>query len=76
MHAIEVLGKINEAGQLILNRPLSPVNQSVKVIVLFEEESLSSDSTWLQSLATNPAFSFLAEPEEDIYTLADGKPFQ
>jgi hypothetical protein len=25
--------------------------------------------------AKNPAFDFLKEPEEDIYTPADGKPF-
>jgi len=24
---------------------------------------------------SSPAFSFLKEPQEDIYTLADGKPF-
>jgi tetratricopeptide (TPR) repeat protein len=33
------------------------------------------DSEWLQAAATNPAFDFLKDPEEDIYTLADGKPF-
>ena len=33
------------------------------------------EKEWLQAAATNPAFDFLKEPEEDIYTLADGKPF-
>ncbi len=29
----------------------------------------------LKTLAANPVFGFLKEPEEDIYTPADGKPF-
>lgn len=33
------------------------------------------ESEWLRSAASNPAFDFLEDPEEDIYTLADGKPF-
>lgn len=30
---------------------------------------------WLKAALGNPAFDFLKDPEEDIYTLADGKPF-
>lgn len=30
---------------------------------------------WLRAAALNPAFDFLKDSEEDIYTLADGKPF-
>jgi hypothetical protein len=33
------------------------------------------DREWLQAAANNPEFDFLKDPEEDIYTLADGKPF-
>jgi hypothetical protein len=33
------------------------------------------EKEWLQAAAINPAFDFLKDPEEDIYTLADGKPF-
>ena len=31
---------------------------------------------WLQANATNPAFDFLNEPEENVYTLNDGKPVE
>jgi hypothetical protein len=31
---------------------------------------------WLQAAASNSAFSNLADPAEDIYSLADGKPFE
>jgi len=34
------------------------------------------ETLWLKAAATNPAFDFLNDPEEDIYTLADGKPLQ
>jgi hypothetical protein len=33
------------------------------------------ENEWLRCAASNPAFAFLKEPEEDVYTLADGKPF-
>lgn len=29
---------------------------------------------WLKAIAQNPAFDFLHNPEEDIYTIHDGKP--
>ena len=36
---------------------------------------MMDDATWLRAAARNPAFNFLKEPHEDIYTVADGKPF-
>ena len=30
---------------------------------------------WLQAAAANPAFDFLKDSEEDIYTFSDGRPF-
>lgn len=39
------------------------------------EEGEIDDREWLRAAATNPAFDFLKEPEEDIYTVDDGKPF-
>ena len=37
-------------------------------------EEIDEDE-WLHAAATNPVFDFLKDPEEDIYTLADGKQF-
>jgi len=42
---------------------------------LLPEESDIGESEWLKTAASNPAFDFLKEPEEDIYTREDGKPF-
>jgi hypothetical protein len=35
-----------------------------------------SEAEWLYAAARNPAFAFLHEPQEDIYTLDDGQPFK
>lgn len=51
-------------------------NRKVKIIILVPEDDLLDDSIWLRALAKNPALDFLNEPEEDIYTPLDGKPFQ
>ncbi|MDO8726521.1 MAG: hypothetical protein Q7J35_10680 [Candidatus Methanoperedens sp.] len=34
------------------------------------------EKEWLDAVTSNPAFDFLKEPEEDIYTSEDGRPFQ
>jgi hypothetical protein len=33
------------------------------------------ETEWLQAATRNPVFEDLAVPEEDIYSLADGKPY-
>jgi hypothetical protein len=74
--ALEVMGIIDEHRQLHLDTPLPIVGpHRVRVIILIPEESDISETEWLQGAASNPAFDFLKAPEEDIYTLADGKPF-
>ena len=47
----------------------------VRVSHLLPEESDINETEWLQAAAANPAFDFLKDPEEDIYTLSDGRPF-
>jgi len=32
------------------------------------------DLEWLEAISRNPAFDFLKDPAEDIYSLKDGKP--
>ncbi len=39
-------------------------------------QAKAEENEWLRAAAHNPAFAFLKEPLEDIYTLSDGKPFQ
>jgi hypothetical protein len=40
-----------------------------------EDDETIDEREWRDAAATNPTFDFLKDPEEDIYTLADGKPF-
>ena len=74
--AIEVTATIDANRQLVLNEPLPVVGPTkVRVIILLSEEADIDEKEWLRSASVNPAFDFLREKEEDIYTLADGKPF-
>jgi hypothetical protein len=76
LKALDVVGTIDEQRQLHLDEPLPIVGpRRVRVIILIPEEPDMDEKEWLQAAVSNPAFDFLKEPEEDIYTLADGKPF-
>ncbi|MBW4481792.1 MAG: hypothetical protein KME14_04540 [Tildeniella torsiva UHER 1998/13D] len=48
----------------------------VRVIVLVEEANDLSDEDWLKAATQNPAFDFLQDSEEDIYSVSDGKRFK
>ena len=74
--AIETTGTIDVQHQLVLDGALPIAGPTrVRVIILLPEDSDISETEWLQAAAANPAFDFLKDPEEDIYTLSDGRPF-
>jgi hypothetical protein len=76
LKAFEVAGTIDEQRQLHLDAPLPVAGPSrVRVIVLIPEKIDVEEKEWYRAAAANPAFDFLKESKEDIYTLADGKPF-
>ena len=71
-------GSIDENRQLQLDG-LLPVSgpMRVRVIVLYPlDEDEWDEMEWLRAAAHNPAFDFLNDPKEDIYSLADGEPFR
>jgi hypothetical protein len=76
MTAIELTGTIDEHHQLRLDTPL-PISgpKRVRVIVLYPLDDESDEIEWLRAAARNPAFDFLKESAEDIYSIEDGKPF-
>jgi hypothetical protein len=47
----------------------------VRVIVLYSLIVEWNEKEWLDTATLNPSFDFLKDPEEDIYTLSDGKPY-
>jgi hypothetical protein len=76
LRAFEVAGEIDERRQLHVKEPLPIAGPSrVRIIILVPDQPDVDEATWLESAAVNPAFSFLREPREDVYTVADGKPF-
>jgi hypothetical protein len=77
MTAIEMTGTIDEHRQLQLDSPLPVFGpMRVRVIVLYPASEEWDEAEWLRSAARNPAFSYLKDPAEDIYSLNDGKPFR
>ena len=42
--------------------------------ILDEEKTDDEESLYLKSISNNPAFDFLNDPAEDIYSLTDGMP--
>jgi len=75
--AIETTGTVDKERRLLLDEPLPVTGPTrVRVIILLPEEPDADEQEWLRAAAANPAFDFLREPQEDIYTRADGKPFR
>jgi len=74
MKAIEVAGHIDESRALHLDEPLDLTGpRRVRVLVLVPEDDLS-EVDWQAAATTSPAFAFLNDAAEDIYSLTDGKP--
>jgi hypothetical protein len=76
VNAIETTGIVDAQHQLRLDGPLPIPGQSrVRVIILVPEAEDIPESAWTQAVSSSPAFDFLRDAAEDIYTAADGKPF-
>ncbi len=75
MKAIEINTRTDKFGNLKLDYPLNKKDSIVRVIILLEEEAEESEEEkrWLYSIQNNPAFDFLNDPEEDIYSQTDGE---
>jgi len=77
MGALELTGSVDEHHCLHLDNAL-PVSGPlrVRVILLYPLIEDIDEKDWLRAAAHNPALDFLKDPEEDIYSLADGEPFK
>jgi len=73
MKAIEITGSINEQGKVELDQPLTTQKSTrFRGILLFPE--LDDAQEWSLAALKTSAIDLLSDPEEDIYTLEDGKP--
>ena len=77
MRAIEINAKTDNHGHLKLNYPLQKNDQKVRVIILIDDNADvdEDEKLWLNVASSSPAFDFLKDPEENIYSIKDGEPF-
>lgn len=75
--AIETTGTIEQSGKITIDETFSVSEPTaVRVIVLFPETEDLKETDWRRAAAKNEVFDFLKDAEEDIYSLADGKPLE
>ena len=77
MKAIELNSRTDKNGYLKIKYPLEESEKNVRVLILMEEDNNETDEEelWIKAISQNPAFDFLKDESEDIYSLADGEPF-
>ena len=77
MKAIEINAKTDKSGHLKIDYPVNKPESNVRVIILVDEKTdeVNEEMLWMKTIASNPAFDFLKEPGENIYSLTDGEPF-
>ena len=77
MRAIEINSKTDKTGYLKINYKLDKSNSKVRVLILLDDDTYEQDEEklWMDSISKNPAFDFLRDTVEDIYSLQDGEPF-
>jgi hypothetical protein len=74
--AIELEGDIDQQHRLHLDARLPGAGPGrVRVLVLIPDVDDMSEAEWLRGAAASPAFDFLKDPAEDVYSPTDGKPF-
>ena len=75
MKAVELSGGIDEKHGLRVDQPI-PIDGPcrVRVLLLIPEGDELPEDEWRQAAARNPAFAFLNDPSEDIYSAIDGRP--
>ena len=80
LHSIEVT--IDKDGSVRLPKKVKLSGPRRAILTILDETFPVSESAdelnemeWLKASVSNPAFEYLRDPEEDIYTIRDGKPF-
>jgi len=76
MRAIEINSKTDQTGRLKFDYQIGKSEKSVRILILLEDDAYQQEEEklWMDSLTKNPAFNFLNEPEEDVYSIKDGEP--
>jgi len=75
MKTIEIKTVTNSDGSISLEPTGLKGGVSVRVLILSEEDELD-EKNYLKFISNNPSLDFLNEPEENVYSIKDGKPFK
>ena len=77
MKAIEINSKTDKTGHLKINYKLDKSESNVRILILLDEDSSEQEEEklWMNSISKNPAFDFLYDSMEGIYSLKVGEPF-
>jgi hypothetical protein len=78
MKAIEIKSKTDKKGNLKINYQLNKSNRNVRILILLEDDPYHADDEeklWMDAVSDNPAFDYLFEESEDVYSVNDGEPF-
>lgn len=76
MRAIEINSKTDKEGHLKIDYKLNKSNSHVRILILLDDDNeQEEEKLWLKSISNNPAFSYLDDPAEEVYSLNDGEPF-
>lgn len=76
MKAFEIMSKTDKKGHLKIDYKLGRPLSNVRILILLNEDNSEQEeeNLWMNSISTNPAFDFLNDSSEDIYSLKDGEP--
>ena len=75
MKTIELESKTDSVGILRVSYPLHKKDKKVKGIIMYDDsEPIDEEKLWLKFASQNPAFDFLYDENEDIYSFDDGEP--
>lgn len=64
---------IDEQGHVKLLEPATLISGQRALVTLMEDEP--GETEWLAGAGQSPAYAFLNDPAEDIYSPADGKKY-
>jgi hypothetical protein len=76
-HAIRTTGRVDKSNNLLITELPLDVDTPVEIIIIpdLHPDEEFSELEWLGAAARNPVFADWADPEEDIYSPDEGKPF-
>lgn len=66
--------KLPELNKYLGRKVIITINDFADTIGLDEKDfEVDEETLWLKSISNNPAFDFLKDNDEDIYTIHDGE---